>query len=76
MSVGTEPRPPHGPSPAVPWQVGVRAVAVVTGLALLVIIDVHGVAFYVAWGLIGLALVTEAAATLVYWRRSRGGERS
>jgi hypothetical protein len=76
VSVGTEPRPPHGPPPAVPWQVGVRAVAVVTGLALLVIVDVRGVAFYVAWGLIGLALVTEAAATLVYYRRFRGGERS
>jgi hypothetical protein len=61
--------------PAVPWQFGARAVAVVTGLTLLVIVDVHGVAFYVAWGLIGLALVTEAAATLVYWRRPRG-ERS
>jgi hypothetical protein len=75
VSAGTEP-PSRGPPPAVPWQFGVRAAAVVTGLALLVIVDVHGVAFYVAWGLIGLALVTEAAATLVYWRRSRGSERS
>ena len=27
---------------------------------------------YVAWALIVLALVSEGAATLVYWRRSRG----
>jgi hypothetical protein len=69
VSRGAEFRPP-------PWQFVTRAVAVVTGLTLLVIVDVHGVAFYVAWGLIGLALVTETAATLVYWRRSRGDERS
>jgi hypothetical protein len=67
---------PRGPPAAFRWQFGVRAIAMVTGLTLLVIVDVHGVAFYLAWGLIGLALVTEAAATLVYWRRSRGGERS
>jgi hypothetical protein len=62
--------------PGLPWQFAIRAVAVIAGLTLLVIVDVHGVAFYVAWGLIGLALLTEAAATLVYWRRSRGSERS
>jgi hypothetical protein len=67
VSVGTDHRPPR----ALPWQFGVRAVAIVTGLTLLVIVDVHGVAFYVAWVLIGLALVSEAAATLVFWRRSR-----
>jgi hypothetical protein len=76
MYHGTEPHPPRGPPPALPWQFGVRAVAVVTGLALLVIVDVHGAAFYLAWSLIGLALVTEAASTLVYWRRSRGGQQS
>jgi hypothetical protein len=43
---------------------------------LLVIVDVHGVAFYFAWSLIGLALLTEAAATLVYWRRSHGSQHS
>ena len=69
MSYGSEIRPP-------PWQFVARAAAVVTGLTMLVIVDVHGVAFYVAWGLIGLALVTETAATLVYWRRSRGDGRS
>jgi hypothetical protein len=44
---------------------------VIAGLALLLIVDVHGVAFYVAWTLIVLALASEAAATLVYWLRSR-----
>jgi len=52
-----------------PWQFGFRAVAVITGLTLLLIADVHGVAFYVAWSLIVLALVSEGAATLVYWLR-------
>ena len=54
-----------------PWQFGFRAVAVMTGLTLLLIVDVHGVAFYVAWSLIVLALVSEGAATLVYWLRTR-----
>ena len=44
---------------------------VVTGLTLLLIADVHGVAFYVAWSLIVLALASEGAATLVYWLRGR-----
>ena len=55
-----------------PWQFLLRAAAVITGLTLLLIVDVHGAAFYVAWALIVLALVTEAAATLVYRRRQRG----
>jgi hypothetical protein len=59
------------PSSAPPWQFLVRAAAVVTGLTLLLIVDVRGAAFYVAWALIVLALATEGAATLVYWRRSR-----
>jgi hypothetical protein len=33
---------------------------------------VHGAGFYVAWGLIVLALASEAVATLVYWLRGRG----
>jgi hypothetical protein len=57
---------------APPRQFLVRAAAVVTGLTLLLIVDVHGVAFYVAWALIVLALATEALATFVYWRRLRG----
>ena len=50
-----------------------RAVAVITGLVLLLIVDVRGVVFYIAWDVIVLALATEALATLVYWRRSRRG---
>jgi hypothetical protein len=64
---GLRPRPSSAP----PWQFLIRAVAVVTGLTMLLIVDVRGAAFYVAWALIVLALTTEGAATLVYWRRSR-----
>jgi hypothetical protein len=71
---GADPGPPRGPPAALAWQFGARAVAIVAGLTLLVIVDVHGAAFYFAWGLIGLALATEAAATLVYRRRMRRGE--
>ena len=69
MTAGGGPsgRPPSG----VPWQFLFRAALVVTGLTLLLIVDVHGVAFYVAWGLIVLALAGEAVATLVYWLLSR-----
>lgn len=61
------------PASSVPSQFLVRAVAVITGLTLLLIVDVRGVAFYIAWSLIVLALASEAAATLVYWLRSRRG---
>ena len=44
---------------------------VVTGLTLLLVVDAHGVVFYVAWTLIGLALISEGGATLVHWRRGR-----
>ena len=53
-----------------PWQFLVRAAAVVVGLTLLLVVDVRGVAFYVAWSLIGLALISEAAATLVHRHRA------
>ena len=56
---------------AAPWQFLLRAAMVITGLTLLLIVDVHGVGFYIAWALIVLALATEAVATFVYWRRSR-----
>jgi hypothetical protein len=59
------------PRAGVPWQFLFRAACVITGLVLLLIVHVHGVAFYVAWSLIALALLSEAAATLVYWLRSR-----
>jgi hypothetical protein len=58
---------------APPWQFLIRAVAVITGLTLLLVVDVRGVAFYFAWALIVLALITEGTGTLVYWLRSRGG---
>lgn len=57
--------PPHPP-----WQFGLRAAAVIAGLTLLLLVDVRGAAFYLAWTLIVLALASEAAATLVHWRRS------
>jgi hypothetical protein len=60
--------------PGPPWQFLFRAAAVITGLTMLLIVDVHGVAFYVAWSLIVLALASEAAATLVYRTRARGNE--
>jgi hypothetical protein len=44
---------------------------VVKGLVLLLVVDVHGAVFYVAWALIVLALAGEAVGTLVYWVRSR-----
>ena len=59
--------------PGPPWQFLFRATAVITGLTLLLIVDVRGLAFYVAWSLIVLALASEAAATLVYRHRARGG---
>jgi hypothetical protein len=60
-----------GVTPAPPWQFLLRAGLVITGLTLLLIVDVHGAAFYVAWGLIVLALASEAVATLVYHVRTR-----
>ena len=62
--------PPAAGGP--PWQFLVRAAAVITGLTLLLVVDVHGLAFFIAWSLIVLALLTEGAATFVYWARSRG----
>jgi hypothetical protein len=56
---------------APPWQFLVRAAAVVTGLTLLLIVEVRGAVFYIAWALIVAALVTEALATFVYWSRTR-----
>jgi hypothetical protein len=66
-------RPTSWPPPGLPWQFGFRASAVIAGLTLLLIVDVHGVAFYLAWTLIVLALASETAGTLVYLLRSRRG---
>jgi hypothetical protein len=76
MPTGSHPHPPLGPSAAPSWQFLLRVATVLTGLTLLLVVDVHGVAFYIAWTLIGLALLSEIAATLVYWRRSRRSEGS
>jgi hypothetical protein len=72
VSISEGTRPPGGLSSAPPWQFLARATAVITGLTLLLLVDVHGVAFYIAWSLIVVALASEGAATLVYWRRTRG----
>jgi hypothetical protein len=57
--------------PGLPWQFVLRASMVVSGLTLLLIVDVRGVVFYLAWAAIGLALASETAAMLLYWSRSR-----
>jgi hypothetical protein len=62
---------PRPPPARIPWQFAIRAVAVITGLTLLLIVDVRGLVFYLAWTLIVLALVSEGAATVVHWQRSR-----
>jgi hypothetical protein len=54
-----------------PIQFVVRAVMIVVGLTLLLVVDVRGAAFYVAWALIAVALLSEAVATLVYLVRRR-----
>jgi hypothetical protein len=52
-----------------PVQFVVRAVMIVVGLTLLLVVDVRGAAFYVAWALIAVALLSEVVATIVYWLR-------
>jgi hypothetical protein len=58
-----------------PSQLLVRAIAIVVGLTSLLVVNVRGVAFYIAWSLIVLAFLSEVAATYVYWRRSRATRR-
>ena len=48
-----------------------RALALLTGVTLLVVVEVQGAALYAAWALIVAALASEGAATLLYQRRSR-----
>jgi hypothetical protein len=60
-----------GSSRLLPLQFLARAIAIIVGLTMLLVVNVRGVAFYVAWSLIVLAFLSEAAATYVYWRRSR-----
>jgi len=52
-----------------------RATAIIVGLTMLLVVNVRGAAFYVAWSLIVLAFLSEAAASLVYWRRARAARR-
>ena len=54
-----------------PPQFIARAIAIIVGLTMLLVVNVRGVAFYVAWSLIGLAFLSEAAATFVHLRRTR-----
>ena len=49
-----------------PQQFLARAIAIIVGLTMLLVVNVRGVAFYFAWSLIVLAFLSEAAATLVY----------
>ena len=58
-----------------PPQFLARATAIIVGLTMLLVVNVRGVAFYFAWSLIGVAFLSEAAATLVYWRRTRAARR-
>ena len=58
-----------------PSQLLVRAIAIIVGLTSLLVVNVRGVAFYIAWSLIVLAFLSEVAATYVYWRRSRATRR-
>jgi len=58
-----------------PPQFVVRAILIVVGLTMLLVVNVHGVGFYFAWSLIGLAFLSEVAATLVHLRRSRASRR-
>jgi hypothetical protein len=58
-----------------PLQFLARGIAIIVGLTMLLVVNVRGVAFYVAWSLIVLAFLSEAAATYVYWRRSRAARR-
>jgi hypothetical protein len=58
-----------------PPQFLARAIAIIVGLTMLLVVNVRGAAFYVAWSLIVLAFLSEAMATLVYWRRARAARR-
>ena len=64
-----------GTAPAPPWPLVVRAAMVLIGLTLLLLVDVRGGVFYIAWSLIGLALATELAATFTHLVRARRAHR-
>jgi hypothetical protein len=54
-----------------PPQFLARAIAIIVGLTMLLVVNVRGAAFYVAWSLIVLAFLSEVAATVVHLRRAR-----
>jgi hypothetical protein len=58
-----------------PLQFLARAIAIIVALTMLLVVNVRGAAFYVAWSLIVLAFLSEVAATYVHWRRSRTARR-
>jgi hypothetical protein len=58
-----------------PSQFLARAIAIIVGLTMLLVVNVRGAAFYIAWSLVVLAFLSEMAATYVYWRRSRATRR-
>lgn len=58
-----------------PPQFLARALAIIVGLTMLLVVNVRGAAFYAAWSLIGLAFLSELVATIVHLRRSRAGRR-
>jgi hypothetical protein len=58
-----------------PPQFLARAIAIIVGSTMLLVVNVRGAAFYIAWSLIVLAFLSELAATYVYWRRSRAARR-
>jgi hypothetical protein len=62
-------------STGLPNQFVARAVAIVVGLSLLLVVGVHGAVFYGAWGLIALAFLSEVAATVVFCNRNRNARR-
>ena len=58
-----------------PPQFLARGIAIIVGLTMLLAVNVRGVAFYVAWSLIVLAFLSEAAATFVHLHRARVSRR-
>jgi hypothetical protein len=56
-----------------PPQFLARAIAIIVGLTMLLVVNVRGVGFYMAWSLIGVAFLSEVVATILHLRRSRAG---
>jgi hypothetical protein len=58
-----------------PSQFLARAIAIIVGSTMLLVVTVRGVGFYIAWSHIVLAFLSELTATVVYWRRARAARR-